>query len=129
MRLTSGPILGAVLAVALAGAAWADAPEWTMQTNYTLSVGQTVTVYAARAKSCDHGAPAFDDVKHSLPKTTLGTLSDGGIVQRTSTGCTAIVGSNHKNAWVQARAIALTATMRGTETLKFFSDPIVVTVK
>jgi hypothetical protein len=129
MRRSSGSILGMVLAAALAGAAWADAPEWRMETNYTLTIGQSATIYAARSKSCDQGAPAFDDVKRRLPKTTLGTFSDSGIVQRMSTGCTAIVGSNHTNAWVSARAIAFTATMRGSKTLKFFTDPIVLTVK
>jgi hypothetical protein len=129
MQRSSGSILGMVLAAALAGAAWADAPEWRMETNYTLTVGQTATVYAVRAKSCDQGAPAFDDVKRRLPKTTLGTFSDGGTVQRTSMACTSLVGSNHKDAWVPARAITFTATSRGTETLKFFTDPIVLTVK
>jgi hypothetical protein len=129
MRGFSGLLLGVALLLALVPAARAGDPQWTMQNNYALAVGQSATIYAVRAKSCEQGAPGFDEIKRNLPRTTLGTFSDGGTVQRASAACNKGVGDNRSSVWVSARAITFTAAARGTETLKFGTDPIVLTVK
>jgi len=111
--------------MAVALAARADDPIWTQTGAYSLSVGQTAVIYAVRAKTCEDAAPSFESIKAKLPNVTLGTLRDGGVVQRRSESCR----TKTSRDWVEARAITFTAAKAGSETLRFYGDPVVITVR
>jgi hypothetical protein len=106
-------------------AARADEPQWTLPQTVSLSVGQSGPIYAKRANECGAPAPSFSEIKNRLPKTALGTYSDAGLVQRMSGACT----PDKRAVWVEARGIAFTATKPGTEVLRFFGDPVTLTVR
>lgn len=115
--------LAAVTAISVS--ARADAPQWTLPQTVTVAAGQSTPIYAKRANQCAAPPPSFAEIRDRLPKTALGTYSDAGIVQRISGSCT----PERRPVWVEARGIAFTATKPGTEVLRFFGDPVTLTVR
>ena len=102
---------------------------WVMQSAFSLTIGQTEIVYAARARNCTDEAPSFDDIKRELPKTILGSFADGGVVQRESARCAPLDARKTRGGWVKARAINFTATTPGFEIMSFYTDRVAVTIK
>jgi hypothetical protein len=115
----------ALAAVIATGGARADEARWTLPQTVSLAVGQTAPIYAKRANECGAPAPSFAEIKSRLPKTALGTFSDAGLVQRMSGSCT----PDKRAVWVEARGINFTAAKPGTEVLRFFGDPVTLTVR
>jgi hypothetical protein len=83
-----------------------------------VSVGQTAPVYGWRGSKCDE-APTFNAIRTRLPKTDLGTYSDGGTGTRPSVAC---------SDGASVRVINFTGKKTGSNTLKFSGDFFVVTV-
>ena len=109
----------------LAAPSRADDPIWTQQSAYSLSVGQSVLIYALRAMECGGAAPSYDEIGGRLPRSTTGAFSDGGTVQRKSDSCR----TGNRQDWIHARGITFTATKPGSEILRFERDPISVSVR
>jgi hypothetical protein len=123
MTSVSALVLAGIMVVALA--ARADDPIWTQTGAYSLSVGQRAVIYAIRSNTCDGAAPSFESIKAKLPSAAFGTLRDGGVVQRQSESCK----TKSSRDWIEARAITYTAAKPGSETLRFYGDPVVITVR
>ncbi len=85
-----------------------------------LSVGKSVVIHGARSNTCGAPPPAWADIKASLPNTSLGAFSDGGVGTRLSKQC---------NGPTPARAITFTAKSKGTDNISLFGDRISITVK
>jgi hypothetical protein len=115
-------VLAAIMA---AGTAHAQEPQWTLPQTVSVAVGQSAPIYAKRADTCGQPAPSFAEIQSRLPRTALGTFSDAGVVQRMSGSCQ----PDRRAVWVQARGITFTGTKPGTEVLRFFGDPVTLTVR
>jgi hypothetical protein len=123
MKLVSALVVAGILVVAVA--ARAEGPQWTLPQTVSVAVGQSAPIYAKRANDCGAPPQSFAEIRGRLPKTGLGTFSDAGIVQRMSRACT----PDKRDVWVEARGIAFTATKPGSEILRFFGDPVSLTVR
>ena len=89
--------------------------------NVTLKVGQTTVIHGIRGGSgCSDPAPDWATASATLPASTLGTFSDGGVGTRGSRSCGAVV---------PARAVRFKATKKGSEALNIQGDAITVTVQ
>lgn len=85
-----------------------------------LSVGKSVIIHGARSNTCGSPPPAWTDLEASLPSSSLGAFSDGGVGTRLSARC---------NGPTPARAIKFTAKTKGSEKVYLEGDRITITVK
>lgn len=86
----------------------------------TLKVGQSALVKGVRHRDCGAPARAFSHYRPQLPKSSLGTFSDGGVGTTQSDRC---------GKRVPARGVIFNAKKAGKETLNVMGDPITVTVR
>ncbi|MYZ49702.1 hypothetical protein [Propylenella binzhouense] len=94
------------------------AKSLTFRQYVVLSVGEKTIVYGVRGDNCQD-APVFAELRR-LPKTALGTFSDGGAATRDSKAC---------GPRTPVRAVLFTATRRGREKLDFYGDSVTIEVK
>lgn len=111
--------ISAIFGLAAAGGAMA-AGKIVVKPVVELSVGKSVIIHGARSSACGAAPPAWADLKASLPSSSLGTFSDGGIGTRLSKQC---------NGPTPARAIKFTAKTKGSEKVYLQGDRITITVK
>jgi hypothetical protein len=88
--------------------------------NVALKVGQSTIIHGARGNACGAPAPSWAEVAPTLPASSIGTVSDGGVGTRGSRSC----GGN-----VPARAIRYKAIKKGAEVVTIQGDPISITVQ
>jgi len=98
----------------------ADAKDFPYRRNVTLSVGGSTVLKGVRSGDCSDSAPSWSRVSRGLPKSKLGSFSDGGEGTVKSNSCGQRVG---------ARGVRFTAKTKGTERFVIFDDTISVTVK
>lgn len=115
MRLS---LAAAASAFLVALSAPSDAKDMPYSSKVSVKVGQSVLVMSIRHKDCGAPARAFSHYKPQLPKSKLGTFSDGGV--GTSSRCKAVV---------PARGVIFTVKKPGTERLRLMGDPVSITVK
>jgi hypothetical protein len=96
------------------------AKDMPYRSSVTVKVGQTVLLKGIRHKDCGKPARAFSYYKPQLPKSSLGTFSDGGVGTTRSDRCGGVV---------PARGVRFTAKKPGKERLRVMGDPITITVK
>lgn len=89
--------------------------------NVTLKVGESVVLKGVRSADCSKTqAQSWDHVASGLPRSKLGTFSNGG---------TGKVNSNSCGGRVAARGVRFTARKTGSERLVVFDDAISITVR
>jgi hypothetical protein len=86
----------------------------------TIKVGQSIVLKGVRSRNCGDQAEKWADLVSRLPKSKLGTFSDGGEGTVNSNFCGGIVGG---------RGIRFTATKKGKERLKIYGDFIRINVR
>lgn len=86
--------------------------------NVSVRVGQSVVLKGVRGSECGKPALAFRQLSQ-LPKSSLGSLSDGGVGTTQSRAC---------GGATPARAIKFTAQKVGSEQLTIYDDVINITV-
>lgn len=101
------------------GGAGAYAAEIPYKPHVSLTVGKTAVLKGVRGQ-CGKAPPSWAQIKGSLPATTLGTFSDGGVGTVRSSRCGGIT---------PARAVRFTATKAGRQNFTIFDDAFAVTVK
>lgn len=111
--------LSFVLAIAV-GAETALAAEFIYRESVTLRVGQSVILKGVRGRGCDGSAPSWGRISGSMPRSKLGTFSDGGRGTVDSDSCGEVV---------PARGVKFTAKKTGKETLTIYKDRVTITVK
>ena len=95
-----------------------NAPIVVYNPDVTFTRGETKVIHAERG-DCGKLPRDWIDVEASLPSTSLGTFSDGGLARRNSKFC---------KGYTPARAILFTAHRAGVEQLKVEGEFIKVTV-
>ncbi len=113
-------LAAAASAFLVALSAPSDAKDMPYSSKVSVKVGQSVLVMSIRHKDCGAPARAFSHYKPQLPKSKLGTFSDGGVGTTRSSRCKAVV---------PARGVIFTAKKPGTERLRLMGDPVSITVK
>jgi hypothetical protein len=83
----------------------------------SVQVGQSVVLKGVRGE-CGQAAPAFKQLNR-LPKSSLGSLSDGGTGTAASRAC---------GRPTPVRAIRFTARKAGSEQITIYDDAITITV-
>lgn len=106
--------------VVLACASVAQAADIKYKRAIKIKVGESVVLKGARNEDCGDTAPDWKRVTQELPKTDLGTFSDGGV---------GTIKSNRCGGRVGARAIIFTATKAGRANLNVAGDPVKVTIR
>lgn len=86
----------------------------------TLKVGQSVILKGVRSADCGDMAPSWGHIKGRLPKSKLGSFSDGG---------TGTVKSGKCGDRVGARGVKFKAIKSGQEQLTIYQDKVRITVK
>ena len=84
----------------------------------TVRVGKTTTAYGVRG-DCGGTPPTFAQAVTKMPKSSLGTYSDGGTASRQSRAC----------GTVTVRVINFTGKKAGKESVVFYNDPYTLEVK
>lgn len=111
----------AVLASAalfVAGAAKAE--QFGYKRDVSMKVGQTVVLKGVRADCAAKAPLTWAKIRGNLPKSKLGTFSDGGVGTTRSNACKGVV---------PARGVRFTATTAGREAFNVYNDPIVLSVR
>ena len=85
-----------------------------------LEVGQSVVLKGVRSRDCGKIPEPWVPIRDLLPKSKLGSFSDGGV---------GTVKSRHCGKIVAARGIKFTAKTPGKERLIIFKDSVRITVK
>lgn len=98
----------------------ANAQNIPYKKSVTLKVGQSVVLKGVRSRDCGDVAEPWTPIKARLPKSKLGSFSNGGEGTVKSRSC---------KKRVAARGILFTAEKVGKERLLIFSDPVRITVK
>lgn len=96
------------------------AKDMPYRSSVNVKVGQSVLVMGIRHKDCGAPARAFSHYKPQLPKSSLGTFSDGGVGTTRSSRCKGVV---------PARGVIFTARKPGKERLRIMGEPVAITVK
>ena len=110
----------AVSLAMLAMPAASFAKDMPYRSNVTVKVGQSVLVMGIRHKDCGAPARAFSHYRPQLPKSALGTFSDGGVGTTRSSRCKCVV---------PARGVIFTAKKPGKERVRIMGEPVAITVK
>lgn len=113
-------LAGLVAMVGVAFALPAAAKDFPYNRNVTLSVGKSIILKGVRSSDCSDDVRSWSSVAKRLPKSKLGTFSDGGEGTVKSNSCGKVVG---------ARGVRFTAKTKGTEQFVVFDDAIKVTVQ
>jgi hypothetical protein len=95
------------------------AKDFKYKRSVTLKIGQSVVLKGVR-RGCGKSAPTWAGIKGRLPRSKLGSFSDGGTGTYSSVRCGRKVG---------ARGVKFTAKKAGKEKLVIFLDPFRITVK
>lgn len=98
----------------------AFAAEFKYRKSVTLKVGQSIILKGIRSADCSRAAPSWGQVRHHIPRSKLGTFSNGGAGTTKSRSCDGTVG---------ARGVKFTAKNAGSERLVVADDPIRIRVK
>lgn len=112
--------IAAALVAFIALPATSHAKDMPYKRSVTLKVGQSTLVKGIRHRDCGKPARAFSHYRPQLPRTSLGTFSDGGVGTTRSDRCGGVV---------PARGVLFTAKQRGTERLNIMGDPVTITVR
>lgn len=98
----------------------ASAQNIPFNQSVSMKVGQTTVIHGVRGRSCTDPAPSWAEARATLPASSLGTFSDGGVGTRGSRSC---------GGSVPARAVRFKATKKGSEVVTIQGDSISVTVQ
>ena len=96
------------------------AENFPYRRDVTLSVGKSAVLKGVRSGDCSDKAPSWSSIAKKLPKSKLGSFSDGGAGTVNSNSCGKRVG---------ARGVKYTAKTKGSEQFVVYDDQISVTVK
>lgn len=116
-RFVTVSALAALVSASVDMAAAADRFEY--RKGFSLKVGESRVVYAARHNDCK-SVPDYADVARRLPETGLGHFSDGGPKRARSRSC---------GGEIPTRGVLFTADRAGSETLNFFDYEVTLTVR
>ena len=98
----------------------ASAKNFKYRASVKLNVGQSIIIKGVRSRNCGDIAEKWTDLQSRLPKSKLGTFSDGGAGTTQSDFC---------GGKVAARGIKFTAEKVGKERLKIFNDFVRISVR
>lgn len=86
-----------------------------------MKVGQSIILKGVRNRDClPNAVPAWNRISGDMPRSKLGTLSNGGGGTTASDSCGKVVG---------ARGVKFTARQKGSETLRILGDTFRITVE
>lgn len=116
-------ILGLALGILLAQPAAAG--DFAYHRSVSLKVGQSIVLKGVRNHNCGTRPPGWASIQRQLPKSKLGSFSDGGTGTVQSNFCR----ERHDIKRVAARGVRFTARTRGQERLTILRDPVSITVR